>query len=884
MFIKNCFRAAFIFVLFSVFAACSFYSDIKITSLRCEYVEEPLFIDTNTPRFTWTYTGEETFKQYAFRLKVASSIDKLDEPDIWDSGEIISNRSFCKMEGGPALVSDKPYFWRLEARSEKSSKPIVSDIARFETAKMKRSDWEAVWISDGASRELEAAPMFRKEFTGERDVESAKIFMSAAAYALVRLNGEPISDAFLEPGYTHYDKRNLYSVTDVTSLIKEGGNVVSAVLGNGFYNAIKPVATWQFENAPWRDRARFILELRIRYKNGSTQVVATDDTWKTTYEGPYVQNNIYAGDTYDARKEIAGWENAGFDDSMWNKALPVADPSPLLVAQKLPSIRAERIMSPEGVISFGDTVHVFDFGKNISGLCSLKIEGERGTAVTLSHAELLKENGRIEPGNINIYYRPLPGYEFQTDKYILKGEGVETWQPAFCYHGFRYVEVKTSSPVKLKKASISAMYFHTDLESSGSFECSDKMLNILWDMTRSTFLNNLMSIPTDCPQREKNGWTADAYLSQEIGLLNYDSILFYEKWLDDFIDNQREDGRISGIIPSSGWGYDDWIGPVWDAAMFIIPYNLYLYYGDKTGIEKMWPVCKKYLAYLKTREDGDGLVTFGIGDWLPYKTQTPTEYTSSLFYYYDYKLMAAFADILGEEAKEYLAKSETLKEIINRKFYNASSGVYATGSQTGQAAALYVGIVPEEEISKVAGQLNRMVEENDYFLDFGSMGSKTVLRMLTKYGFAETASLMACKRKSPSWISWINKGYTSLPETWVLSPDFRDASLDHVFFGDISAWLVNDIVGIKADEASPGFENIVIAPNFVSSLEEASASYSSVKGEIHVSWKKIEEGKKVMLRVVVPVNAKATVRACGKEKHLKSGVHILKLKRQPEKP
>lgn len=870
--------AAYIIVLLNISSACSFCSDVEIASLRCEYLEEPLSIDTDAPRFTWTYTGERTFTQYAFRVKVATSIDKLDKPDVWDSGEIISGQPFCKMEGGRGLVSDKTYFWRLEARNAKASKYIVSDIARFETAKMKRSDWAAVWISDGASKELEAAPMFRKEFMAEKNIESAKIFMSAAAYALVRLNGEPVSDSFLDPGYTHYDKRNLYSVTDVTSLIKEGGNVVSAVLGNGFYNAIKPVATWQFENAPWRDRARFILELRLRYKDGSYKVIATDGSWKTTYEGPYIQNNIYAGDTYDARKEIAGWEDFGFDDSMWKNAVPVADPSPLLISQKMPPIRTEQVISPEGVISFGDTVHVFDFGKNISGFCRLKIAGSSGTTVTLSHAELLKDNGRIEPGNINIYYKPLPGYEFQTDKYILKGEGLETWSPSFCYHGFRYVEVKTSVPMKLEKVSLAALYFHTDLKSSGGFGCSDRMLEILWGMTRNTFLNNLMSIPTDCPQREKNGWTADAYLSQEIGLLNYDSILFYEKWLDDFIDNQREDGRISGIIPSSGWGYDDWIGPVWDAAMFIIPYNLYIYYGDKTGIEKMWPVCEKYLSYLRTREDEEGLVTFGIGDWLPYKTQTPTEYTSSLFYYYDYKLMATFADILGKDAEVYIAKTDTLQKIINRKFYDQASGLYATGSQTGQAAALYVGIVPEAEVSKVAGQLNRIVEENNGFLDFGSMGSKTVLRMLTKYGFAETAFYMAFKRSNPSWLSWINKGYTSLPETWVLSPDFRDASLNHVFFGDIAAWFVNDIAGIKAEEASPGFENIVIAPNFVSGLEEASASYSSVKGEISSSWKKIKEGKKVLLKVVVPVNTRATVRACGKEKSLKSGVHTLKFK------
>lgn len=873
---RSVFRVLALIYYIFLYVACSCGNDAKITSMRCEYLSEPICIDTEAPRFTWTYTGCGKFVQYSFRVVVASSKDKLENPDIWDSGEVVSRRPFCKMDGKALLLSDNLYYWRVEAKDENSSIRIVSDAASFYTAMMRRSDWKAVWISDGASKELEAAPMFRKEFKSRKSVASAKIFMSAAAYALVRINGKPVSDRFLEPGYTHYDKRNLYSVMDVTSMIRIGSNTVSAVLGNGFYNVIKPVASWQFENAPWRDRARFILELRIKYKDGSSEVVSTDGTWKTSYEGPYINNNIYAGDTYDARKEIPGWELTGFNDSMWNDAVQVPDPSPLLVAQKMPPIRSELIMRPEFMRSFGDTVHIFDFGKNISGFCRLKINGSRGTKVSLAHAELLGDEGRLEPGNINIYYNHLSGYDFQTDRYILKGEGIETWNPAFCYHGFRYVEVKTSEPVKLEKTSLSALYFHTALKSSGRFECSDKMLNILCDMTKRTYLNNLMSIPTDCPQREKNGWTADAYLAQEIGLLNYDSILFYEKWLDDFIDNQREDGRISGIIPSSGWGYDDWIGPVWDAAMFIIPYNLYLYYGDKTGIEKMWPVCKKYLDYMKTREDEDGLVTFGIGDWLPYNTETPTEYTSSLFYYYDYKMMSLFAGILGEEEGLYSSKAESIREAVNRKFYDHINGLYANGSQTAQAAALFTGVVPDEETDKVAGQLNRIVEDNSDFLDFGSMGSKIVLRMLTKYGYSETAFRMSSKRKNPSWLAWINRGYTSLPETWILSPDFRDASLNHVFLGDIAAWLVNDIAGIRADESEPGFGRVVIAPHFVENLDRASASYASVRGDVAVSWKKERGGGKVVLKVALPDNTEARVLACGEEEILGPGRHTLR--------
>ncbi len=857
--------------------SCSSPKDVA-TDLRCEYLVSPMTVDVQTPRFTWTYDGASGFTQHSFTVSVATSEEKLSAPDVWSSGQVISPVPFVKMEDTGLLKSDRTYYWQVKALNADGSETIVSAPERFQTALMDRADWRAVWITDSHDKDFEAAPMFRKEFSAEKGVTSAKIFMSACAYAEIRLNGEPVSDAFLDPGYTHYDKRNLYTVTDVTDLVKAGGNVITAVLGNGFYNEIKPVATWNFENARWRDRARFILEMHLTYSDGSTAVVATDKTWKTTSDGPYISNNIYSGDTYDARKEIAGWTSAGFDDSTWSAAVEAPDPSPLLVAQKMPQIRPTEEIKPVGVTSFGDTSYVFDFGKNISGLCRLRVGGDAGTEVSIVHAELVKEDGSLEPGNINIYYKPLPGYEFQTDKYILKGDVVEEWTPSFTYHGFRYAEVKTSVPMKLDTDALTALYFYTDQESVGTFECSNKLLDTLWNMTRRTFCNNLMSIPTDCPQREKNGWTADAYLSQEIGLLNYNSVLFYEKWLDDFIDNQLENGRISGIIPTSDWGYDDWIGPVWDAAMFIIPYNLYLYYGDKTVIEKVWPMCQKYLAYLKTREDPDGLVSYGIGDWLTWDAKTPTEYTSALFYYYDYRIMKEFSFILNKESSSLMAEEGRLRDTINRKYYNPETGVYATGTQTGQAAALFVEVVPGPEIPKVVAKLERFVKDNDGHLNFGSMGSKVVLRTLTKYGLADLAYEMASKEDHPSWLAWIHDGYTSLAETWTMSQRFNDASLDHIFFGDISAWLVNDIVGIRKDDLAPGFGHIIIAPHFVEGLDWAKASYKSVRGLIKAGWEK--DGDKVNLEVTLPENTTATVRIAGNpDRQLRPGTHRITVSR-----
>ncbi len=868
---KRLARLGWALCLALAFAACG--RSASIDRMRCEYAVSPMTVDTQSPRFTWTYDCADGFVQASYRLAVATSAEALAAPDVWDSGEVASSDSFAAMPDEGLLKSRTPYWWQVTA-SDAEGRRLTSPVARFETAILSTDEWQAVWITDAHDRDYVPAPMLRKSFEVKKGLQSARLYVSAAAYARTRLNGEAVSENRLDPGYTHYDKRNLYAVHDVTRLLRKGENVLSAVLGNGFYNEIQPVATWNFENARWRNRARMICELHLDYADGTHETVCSDGTWRTTADGPYVSNNIYSGDVYDARREIDGWEKPGFDDSSWAPASEVEAPSPLMKAQTAPAVRATRELKPVAVQSFGDTVYVFDFGTNITGVCRLEVEGERGTQVEFVHGEFLQPSGRIEMRNLDIYYKPLPGYAFQTDTYILRGGGREVWTPDFTYHGFRYVELTSSEPLKLDKNSLTALFMHTDVQSVGEFASSSELFDRVWEMTRQTYLNNLTSIPTDCPQREKNGWIADAYLALELALLNYDGMSFYEKWLDDFVDNQNAAGRISGIIPTSDWGYDDWIGPVWDAAAFIIPQTLYDYTGDLRPVEKMWPVCERYLDYLATREEADGCVTYGIGDWVFIHTQTPTDYTSTCYYYYDNKLMARFAHLLGRDASRYEQKAAQLRELINTKYYDAEKGLYANGSQAAQGVALYMGLVPEADAQRVADNLDRMIVGNDCFLDFGTIGSKTVLRMLTRYGHADTAARMALKKECPSWGWWVEQGFTTLAETWALSPEWRDASVNHVFLGDVAAWYVNDIVGINCDPERPGFANVVFAPHFVEGLDWARASYDSVRGEIRAEWRR--KGGQVEYTVTVPCNTTATLRYGGEEIDLKAGTHTFR--------
>lgn len=852
-------------------------NNIDIENMRCEYQAAPMGIDSPAPRFTWNYTtsneDETEFSQNSYQLCIATREQDLgnSSENSWQSDTIYSGIPYAIYQGAKKLKPRTHYYWQVTAWDKTGNHKITSPISSFETAQINQSDWTGVWITDNHDKDYPSAPMLRKSFTTQEKIQQARLYVSAAAYYKMTLNGQPVTSSHLNPGFTHYDKRNLYNTYDVTSLLHTGENVLSAVLGNGFYNEAAPVATWSYEQARWRNRPRMICEMHISYTNGEEQIITSDSSWKTA-TGPYAQNNIYSGDTYDARLAIAGWNKPGFDDSKWTNAIQVDAPSPLLISQNMPAIATEQFISPVNMRSFGDTAYVYDFGVNMSGVCTLSINGEKGTKVDLQHGELLKDNGRLEMRNLDIYYKPLPGLAFQTDTYILDGEQ-GTFTPDFTYHGFQYVEVRSDRPVKLTKESLTAQFIHTAVPPAGNFSCSNELLNKIWKAANQSYLSNLMSIPTDCPQREKNGWTADAHITMDLGLLNFDGITFYEKWLDDMVDNQNEEGRISGIIPSSGWGYDDWIGPVWDAAMFIVPMSIYHYYGDTKSIEKIWPVCVKYLDYLAGREDTEGTVTYGIGDWVFYQTQTPTAFTTTCYYYLDHLYMAKFAELIGKDGNRYAKKAEELKALINQKYFDQSKAIYANGSQAAQGVALYLGIVPKEYEQQVADNLSMMIKANNNLLDFGVLGSKTVLRMLSKHGYADLAYQMAAQEEAPSWGNWIKQGFTTLGETWILSPEFRDASVNHMFLGDVNAWMYNVLAGINYDEQEPGFKHILIQPHFVKGLDWVKAEYKSVNGIIRSEWER--KGEQVILKVTIPVNTNATVECNGKKIDLGSGKHQL---------
>ena len=697
------------------------------------------------------------------------------------------------------------------------------------------------------------APMLRRSFALGGQIKRATAFICGLGYYEMSLNGRKVSDHMLDPGWTRYDRRSLYVAHDVTSYLKSGNNALGVILGSGHFDD-HLLSVWDFDKASWRARPKMLLEMRIEYADGRLQTISSDGSWKGA-TGPITYDSISGGERYDARleKSKANWNTATYNDASWQSAQVVEPVKGVLAAQIAPPIKITQTLTPVKVTQPSPGVWIFDLGQNIAGVPELRVAGAAGTTVSMRCAEKLNADGTLDATNIDEFiHRRNPNEAFQTDVYTLKGGARETWHPRFTYHGFQYVEVK-GFPGTPTLDSLRGLVMHSALPVAGTFECSNPVLNQTQHNTLWSYRNNWHSIPTDCPQREKNGWTGDAHLAAELGLYNFDPTANYEKWLDDIADEQGADGSYAAIIPTSGWGYN--IGPSWDSAYPLITWYLYQYRGDKAIVEKHYPRLQRYLTFLSTRAK-DGIVDYGLGDWLPAKTQTPTDVTSTGYYYADAVLLGKMAQLLGkpEDAKKYSDLAASIKTAFNAKFYNAQTGQYANGSLTAQSCALYQGLVEPQNKAKVMEALLAEVERQDYHMDVGILGAKYLLNSLADNGRADVAYRILQTKTFPSYGYWVDRGATTLWERWS-DVGNRDDSRNHVMFGDVSAWFYKYLAGIQM--GSPGFKTIVLQPHLLGDLTSARATYDSMQGRIVSDWK--ITGNRFNWQVTVPANTTATV-------------------------
>lgn len=825
-------------------------------NLKCEYLVNPVGIDNPMPRFMWQINSHK-YSQDAFNFFIGT--DSLEvskgKGNIWESGTINSNRSRVTY-GGKQLQPFTRYYWGVKVQDKTGNEYGISPIAFFETGLMKMVNWRGNWITDTYDINIKPASYFRKSFSLKKKVKSARAYIAVAGLYELSINGEKVGNHRLDPMYTRYDRRTLYVTHDVTSHLTSAENVFGVLLGNGWYNH-QSTAVWYFDKAPWRARPKFCMDIRITYEDGSIDIISTDSEWKTAFS-PVIFNSIFTAEHYDARLEIPDWDKPGFNDSEWKKVLVTGAPSKNIVSQNMMPIRNLEELRPKSMKKLDEYTFLFDFGRNISGVTKIKVKGQAGTTVRLKHAEKLRADGHVDQSNIDIHYRPTDDSDpFQTDILILSGTKEDVFMPRFNYKGFQYLEVSSDKPIELSMENISAYFMHSDVQRVGNIHSSNETLNKTWQAANSSYLSNLHGYPTDCPQREKNGWTGDAHINIETALYNYDAITIYEKWMADHRDEQQPNGVLPAIIPTSGWGYDWANGPDWTSTIAIIPWNIYLFYGDKKILKDCYDNLKLYVEYIN-KNWPSGITDWGLGDWVPVKSKTPREFTSSTYYYTVTLILSKAAKLLGNENdyKKYLVLAEKIKQAINDKYLNRETGIYGSGFQTELSVALYSGLVPEELKNKVAENLAERVQENNYHIDVGLLGSKAILNALSENGFADIAYKVASQEDYPSWGWWIINGATTFYENWDIDAS-RDISMNHIMFGEINAWYYKGLGGIFPDEENPGFKNVLLKPNFVEGLNHFEAKYKSTQGEIVSSWKK--NNNKIQYIVTIPPNSNATL-------------------------
>ncbi|WP_346859311.1 family 78 glycoside hydrolase catalytic domain [uncultured Draconibacterium sp.] len=837
----------------------SFYllgqNSTRVENLRCEYLENPLGVDSPNPRFTWMLSDPESgASQQAYQILVSTDSAKVAQGtgDVWDSGKRNSDAILTQFAGKDLKPFTK-YFWLVSVWNQKNEKES-SAVASFETGMMGKHNWKGSWISDYKDINEKAAPYFRKEFETEKKIKSARAYMVAAGLFELYLNGEKVGNHRLDPMYTRFDRRNLYVTFDVTAQLKSGRNAIGVLLGNGWYNH-QSMGVWDFHNAPWRNRPAFCLDLRITYEDGTVETIVSERDWKTS-TGGVVFNSIYTAEHFDARKEKQGWNTPGFDDSKWQGVKYRPTPSQNIVSQLLHPIRNVEEIVPQQMTKINDTTYLYDLGRNIAGVSQISVRGKEGTIIKLKHTERLSVDGRADASNIDVYYRGDKVTDpFQTDIFILSGKGEEQFMPKFNYKGFRYVEVTCSHPIDLKKDNLKGYFMHSDVPQAGSIEASNPLINKLWWATNNSYLSNFIGYPTDCPQREKNGWTGDAHFAIETGLYNYDGITIYEKWLADHRDEQQPNGVLPDIIPTGGWGYGTDNGVDWTSTIAIIPWNIYMYYGDSKLLADCYDNIKRYVNYIDSRSP-DGLTSWGRGDWVPVKSQSTKELMSSIYYYVDTQILADAAKLFGkqDDHTRYSTLAQKIKQSVNEKYLNEETGTYANGTQTEQSMPLMWNVVPADMRKLVADNLAKKVEENGFHLDVGVHGAKALLFALSENGHAETAYKVAVQDKYPSWGWWIVNGATTLLENWDLEAP-RDISDNHMMFGAVGGWFYRGLGGIYPDENHPGFKNVILKPNFISSLENIKVSHKSPYGEIISAWQ--HKGKAILYSVTLPANSVA---------------------------
>lgn len=860
-----------------VLATVQAAAQVTISNPRCEMLDNSHGIDITNPRLSWQIeSGEKNVVQTAYQIMVSSSMDKAkkNEGDLWNSGKISSSQSVHVPYAGKKLKSGQQAFWQVKVYTTKGESSW-SSLSYWSMGLLSKTDWKGKWIGYDKASSWDSvtqwsrlsARYLRKTFQAPGNIERATAYIVGLGLYELFLNGEKIGNRVLAPAPTDYRKTVLYNTYDVTPQLKNGDNVIAAVLGNGRFFTMRQNYKTQKHNT--FGFPKMLFQLEIEYKDGTKRTIVSDDTWKLNVDGPIRTNNEYDGEEYDATKEWKGWTKTGFDDSQWLKPQLVQAPAGQLEAQINEPMRVMATIRPVSIKSAANGKYILDMGQNFSGWLKMKVKGDRGTAVKLRFAESLQPNGELYVANLRDAR--------VTDIYTLKGEGTEEWQPSFIYHGFRYAEI-TGYPGAPTVNDFEGQVVFDDLQTTGSFQCSDSTINKIHRNAWWGIASNYKGMPVDCPQRnERQPWLGDRATGAGGEAFIFDNSKLYAKWLDDIEESQTEAGAIPDVAPAFWNYYTDNV--TWPGTYLLVADMVYRQFGDERPIIKHYVSMKKWMRYMQNKYMKNFIVTKDkYGDWcvppesleiIRSRDSTRTtngELISTAYYYKLLQLMKKFAQLSGNtsDIPGYESLARNIKKAFNKKFYRPTQVCYDNNTITANLLPLYFGMV-DDGIAQLTEKkvfeniYNRIVNKDSMHISTGVIGTQWLMRSLTDNSRADIAFALASNKTYPSWGYMIEQGATTIWELWngnTANPQMN--SQNHVMLlGDLLIWLYEDIAGIASMEKAPGFKEIVMKPTFVKGLNEVNASYKSFYGDISSHWKR--NGTEVKWDITVPANTKAIV-------------------------
>ncbi|HEY1661648.1 MAG TPA: family 78 glycoside hydrolase catalytic domain [Verrucomicrobiae bacterium] len=839
--------------------------------------------DRRIVRAKWVYTGDSECRGWfnGFDLGARNDYHVVKDDDITGRLEPGATNVFAftgshkgsdepaivglltiEFDHGAPMVIPTDESWKVsDTEADGWKKPGFDDsnwVAAKKIGPVGMAPWGNVRVSEPR---IQPARYLRTKFSVGKKIARATASFSGLGLSELYLNGAKVGDAVLSPGFAQYNVRAYYVTYDVTKALRQGKNALGVILGNGRFYADRSHVYSGTVSFGW---PKLLLNLRIEYADGTTSEIVSDGSWKLSLDGPITANNDYDGESYDARKELTGWNLPGFVDADWQTPQLVAAPCDNISAQMQEPIRVTGTLKPVSVHEISPGVYIYDMGQNMVGWCRLKVSGPAGTTVTLRHAETLKPDGEL-------YLANLRGAK-ATDTYTLKGQGTEIWEPRFVTHGFRYVEV-TGYPGTPELGSLEGCVVNDDLRVNGDFETSNPLINKIYHAIVWGVRGNYRSIPTDCPQRdERQGWLGDRSEESRGETFMFDNSDLYADWLQDMQDAQRSSGSMPDIAPTYWPTFSDNVS--WPSSGVIIPEMLYEQYGDTRIIARHYDSAKKWMDFMG-RYVTNGIISRDqYGDWCvppedltlihSQDTNRITDKTliATSYFYHDCKLMENYAAMLGrgDDAEQFDELAKQLKAAFNDKFLDRDKGQYSNGTQTSCVLPLAFGMVPDDMHEMIFSHLVDKIENESHgHIGTGLIGGQYLMRTLTENGREDLAYTIASQKDYPGWGYMIGHGATTIWELWngnTADPTMNSGN--HVMLvGDLVIWFYEDLAGIKCDPVTPGFKHIIMHPMPVGDLTYVKASHLSPYGLIASEWRR--DGAVFDWRIQVPMNTTATV-------------------------